>query len=652
MKEVDLQVAYGAVKHFGRNLYTSNPPAIAELVANAWDAYAKECTILEKEGKLVIADDGIGMTDSEFTKRYAVSGTEKETKLVRKPDGMELRDYMGRKGIGKFASFSLGEEYCLYTKSCYDSSWKKIKFCYKDLLVNEAIITLPVEHVENLSEVSQLFDHPFDMETGTIIYIPKMKRKFIKSTDANLRNILSRRFSVNITEKYTFDLVLNNESVDLKTHFYDEYVEFIYYFGMDEEDIKKRFPKVEEKFLFSVKSLFVDEHKINGWIGSVREPKFLKIDDELHSTGIIVYINGKLADENILKSVQDAKVSNSYVVGEVNADFLQNETEDPVLSSREGLNMELENVELLKEELSNLRGALTTKWKDLRADRNEQEQDYLVKIIENEKFGSVYNTFNSSQRKQVTKYAQKLFDKSDKDNDAEIEYFTPVIFSIVNSEIIKEIDVRESDNLGTILKKFYNLFDKTEINSALRIKSNIQDRLNVIEELSKHIDDEAKEKVFEKHLMNHPWLINPYWDKASHNVVTSTQEHYEMLVGNNKVEGYADLIIRVAEETHPIICELKREKKTGYSNPNPDAIMQQITTYRRGISIKEEELSGVSIGYNSIKAFFICGDHVVSQMKSRDRTFLEVDNNIKILTYSQIIQGAKGIYSKAVTESI
>lgn len=38
--KIDLQIAYGAVKHFGRNLYTSNPPAIAELVANSWDAYA------------------------------------------------------------------------------------------------------------------------------------------------------------------------------------------------------------------------------------------------------------------------------------------------------------------------------------------------------------------------------------------------------------------------------------------------------------------------------------------------------------------------------------------------------------------------------------------------------------------------------------
>ena len=43
--KIDLQIAYGAVKHFGRNLYTSNPPAIAELIANSWDAYCTKCDI-------------------------------------------------------------------------------------------------------------------------------------------------------------------------------------------------------------------------------------------------------------------------------------------------------------------------------------------------------------------------------------------------------------------------------------------------------------------------------------------------------------------------------------------------------------------------------------------------------------------------------
>ena len=116
MDSVNFQIAFGAVKHFGRNLYTSNPPAIAELVANAWDAYATECQINFKNGALLIFDNGIGMNNNEFEKRYAISGSEKNLQ-IRKPNGMSTRPYMGRKGIGKFSAFSLGEKYILYTKS-------------------------------------------------------------------------------------------------------------------------------------------------------------------------------------------------------------------------------------------------------------------------------------------------------------------------------------------------------------------------------------------------------------------------------------------------------------------------------------------------------------------------------------------------------
>ncbi|STD24614.1 hypothetical protein [Enterococcus mundtii] len=376
--------------------------------------------------------------------------------------------------------------------------------------------------------------------------------------------------------------------------------------------------------------------------------------DELNSTGIIVYINGKLADENILKSIQDARISNSYVIGEVNADFLQNEDEDPVLSSREGLNMEIEGVENLRDSLSYLRSDLINKWNELRASRDIKKQNYLLRMIENKKYCGVYQTFNSDQRKKVRKYAQKLFDNNEEVIDGEIDYFTPVIFSLVNSEIINNIDVREDDDYEVLLSKFYNLFDKTEINNALRIKSNIQDRLNVIEELKKHINDEAKEKIFEVHLEKHPWLINPYWDKDSHNIITRTQERYQVLIGENKINGISDIIIRVAEEPLPIICELKREKKTGYSTPNVQKIINQVLVYRKGILDTEERIGNNinGIDYNVVKAFFVCGEHLLEKFDIRDRNHLELTNNIKILTYQQIIRNAYGIYSKTMKDSI
>lgn len=658
MDEIELQVAYGAVKHFGRNLYTTNPPAIAELVANAWDAYATNCEIYNRDEELLIIDNGIGMTDNEFSTRYAVSGFEKSTDDIRIPSAREERPYMGRKGIGKFSAFSLGEEYVIYTKSESDDSWKSVKFNYEILLVNEPVVPLPVEHVDDISEHLQDYDISLlsNLTSGTVIHITNLKRKFIKTTTENLKNILSRRFSVNISERFDFSLTINNEEVDLKSHFYDEYVEFIYFFNMELQEIKNRFPSADENFIKKIIDKdFLNDNNVSGWIGSVNKPKNLRISDELNSVGVIVYINGKLADENILTSIQNARMSNSYIVGEVNADFLQDENEDPVLSSREGLNLEIENVSNLRNDLSEVRNELVNRWNDLRASRDNNEQEYLERILENEKYKEIYDDFfNDSQRKKLNFYAQNLFDKDENVSEHEYKYYTPVLFSLVNSEIINSINVSEDDQIGKILSKLYNLFEKTDINNALRIQAHIEDRLKVIEQLSKNIDQEAIEKVFENQLATNPWLISPFYDKASSQSIIETQEYYKTIIDNEEVEGYSDIIIRTSDWPMPIVVELKREKKTSYSAPKAQEIISQITKYRTAI-MKKELLEGNLHAPNNIadiKAYFICGQEALMKLEPYERTNLEVTNKIHLVSYQRLISQAKGMYMDILDDEL
>lgn len=649
MEAINLQVAYGAVKHFGRNLYTSNPPAIAELVANSWDAYCDNCHIINLDKSLLIVDDGIGMTNDEFSTRYAVSGTEKDTSTIRIPTEKIPRPYMGRKGIGKFSAFSLGEEYILYTKSELDDNWKKIKLHYSDLLVDSPTIRIPVQNISDLTEIDDLFMTDFKtLNYGTVIYIPEMRRKFIKSTADNLKNTLSRRFSVNVSEKYNFSLHLNSEEIDLTKHFYDSNLEFVYYFGFSLEEVKSRFPHLNEVNFFEIIDEFFQENNVSGWIGTVQQPKQLWISNEMATYGVVVYINGKLADENILKNKLNARISNAYVIGEVNADFLQNENEDPVLSSREGLNSEIENVEKLTEHVLSIRAKIDNTWNDLRAARTPERQDYVTTLLEKSGYTKTYNSLNRQQKKKIHKYAQRIFDNNEEHSKSEYRTYAPVIFSLVNSEIIDEIHVEEADDMENVLAKFYELFDKTEINSALRIQSNIEDRLAVIEELNKNIADEAVEQIFENHLQKHPWLIHPYWDKPTDRMVIETQNRYKYLVDEYEIHGRTDIIIKIEEEIYPIICELKREKQTSYSAPNALEIQSQIGKYRRGIFEEINKERGITASdIRSIKAFFICGQTAYDKLKEYDLIDLN-NNNIEVLTYQDIIRRAKGIYHRAI----
>ena len=130
--------ANNTVTHLGRKLYSSAPPAIAELIANSYDAYATKCYVqLEKENNpneslIVVADNGIGMDIQDLQDRYKSIGQQK--KEIEVPENMTPRKPMGKKGIGKLAAFSLGDSYTVYTKTDNSPSWYSFTLDYQAMI--------------------------------------------------------------------------------------------------------------------------------------------------------------------------------------------------------------------------------------------------------------------------------------------------------------------------------------------------------------------------------------------------------------------------------------------------------------------------------------------------------------------------------------
>ena len=370
-------------------------------------------------------------------------------------------------------------------------------------------------------------------------------------------------------------------------------------------------------------------------------PDFVKIE----------YIHGKLADEDILRDKLKNRITNSYFLGEVNADFLQNEEEDPVLSSREGLNKEIPNVKLLIEKLSKISNKLNANWNNLRANRVRKKLDYLDKMLSVDSgLGTAFEVYNDEQQKQVAKLAQRVFDNDEKYSDADYRVYGQAIFALVNNRVINDITIdTDTDTFGDILKKFYSLFEKTELNAALRMKSNIEDRISIINKLKQIIEDEEVESVFEEHLAKNPWLINQYWDKPSDEIVIETQCKYQSIIQQTQISGRTDIITRVADEPFPIICELKREKKTGYSAPDISEIKSQIYKYRRFIAdeVNRSDTPLKVTSTNDIKAYFICGSIAKEKLIDLDLDELRRDN-IELKTYQDIIRQAERVYSDRV----
>jgi signal transduction histidine kinase len=106
----------------GEQLIRDEVAAVFELVKNAYDADATEVLVVldnvesGSEGKIVVSDDGVGMTRKKLLDSWLEIGTLSKTQSTdrRSPGG---RVYLGEKGIGRFAVHKLGKRTDLTTRA-------------------------------------------------------------------------------------------------------------------------------------------------------------------------------------------------------------------------------------------------------------------------------------------------------------------------------------------------------------------------------------------------------------------------------------------------------------------------------------------------------------------------------------------------------
>jgi signal transduction histidine kinase len=83
--------------------------AVLELVKNSWDADARRVSIVvdqgRKTGRIVVMDNGHGMTQEEFEQRWLVIGASLKRSEEISEGGRPL---IGEKGLGRLSSFALG----------------------------------------------------------------------------------------------------------------------------------------------------------------------------------------------------------------------------------------------------------------------------------------------------------------------------------------------------------------------------------------------------------------------------------------------------------------------------------------------------------------------------------------------------------------
>lgn len=115
----------------GRELISSEPIAIAELVKNAYDAGAKEIVITlhtDQPQKLIIRDNGKGLSLPEFKRLWMRPGYSEKTAY----DPKIKRKLLGEKGVGRFAADKLANRLTVFTKRSGESDALRVPFDWDD----------------------------------------------------------------------------------------------------------------------------------------------------------------------------------------------------------------------------------------------------------------------------------------------------------------------------------------------------------------------------------------------------------------------------------------------------------------------------------------------------------------------------------------
>lgn len=192
MEELKFKVSAELKNILGRDLITSDNIAIFELVKNSYDAHASKVEITFEEDRIVIADNGKGMTKDDIINKWLFVA------YSAKRDGTEdasyrskfRRNFAGAKGVGRLSCDRLAQKLVMTTQSQSESLANRINLNWGDFEHNQSLEfdEIPVQY----ESVINVVEYPEHKPTGTIIELTELNGHWGKDEISDLRKALEK----------------------------------------------------------------------------------------------------------------------------------------------------------------------------------------------------------------------------------------------------------------------------------------------------------------------------------------------------------------------------------------------------------------------------------------------------------------------------
>lgn len=507
-----MKMSLNVLNHLGLRLYSNIPTVLSEVVANSYDADATdvEITLDTENSKIIIEDNGHGMTLSDINDKFLYVGYSK------RDNGENLspkykRPVMGRKGIGKLSLFSIANHIEIETARLNPDNGDSQKngFSMNRFDIEKEISQSEKYHPKNI-EVNLL-----NRNEGTRITLTDFKRS-INYSSSWLRKRIARRFSV-LGEEFNFNVKVDNEPVTISDREYLGKVQFLWEVGDVSDDFGQSysFEKIEQ---LNGKIPGTD-FEISGWVGAVEYPSDLQ-QDGINNNKVSILCRGKMAQEDILESFTEGGIYVDYLIGEISADFLDTDDEEDIAtSSRQKIHEDDPRYRELQKHIYSIMKKIQSVWTDYRNELNTKKAVEKAKLVH----PSLENWYDSLKTDTRKKYARELFgtiesfhfDKGEADiikkkKDLYVQGIVAFEKLRLRDSLNELSKIKTADDLR--LSKIFADLNDLEANLYYDIAA---ERVEVIKEFQKKLDANDKEKLLQKYLFDNLWIMNPSWERPT-----------------------------------------------------------------------------------------------------------------------------------------
>ena len=607
--DYSMRISRLTVDKLGVKLYDKVSAVLAELIANAYDADAKDVVVCAPMGQFLatraggaladkgfdieVIDDAIGMTPQQVQDFFLVVGAERrnDPKRGSLSPGFN-RKVMGRKGVGKLAPFGICKTIEVISAggdlvNGNDGDPNAQGYLTSHIILDyDGIVELGDEPDERYEPTVGEQDDSLSPESGTRIILKRFNYRKVPDSGVLSRQ-LAQRFGISSpdwkvqlmdnTQCDAVPQVVGDFNIDTMENTRITFQENGTVLGPDGS------PKTELSAGFDHDGTF---HPLVGWMAYSRAP----YSDELMA-GVRIYCRKKIAAQTSIFNQRAGFTGEhnirSYLVGELHADWLD-EDEDLIQTDRRDILWSDELAASFQEWGQGIVKRIGTLSRDplrkatleLFLETGNVEERILHAYPADHQDGIRDNA------RDMARSLGRTISRGEAEDPEAVDELVDLSITlaphITLNSMMREA-AADADRPLSVLGSFLRTARMAELSSFGRIA---EDRLKVVERLEVLKDsEETDENDLQQLIADAPWLINPEWAPVTENQTFSSlrkefEKYYKEKTGEaislsdfEQTGKRPDFVLSSQEGTVQII----EIKKPSHRLTNPE--MDRIVTY-------------------------------------------------------------------------